>query len=171
MSFTVWEIRGDEEWDSVISFHDKLDYEKKLKSFYIEDTTGNKIFEFLSRDAYQRLTDCRLSSDQKRGMIEFHRYVVNGQQAPVFDRHEDDHGGVHYCVNTVVYYLYKDPQIKGGNLTIYVGESEHHIDTRPLHGYIRAVAFAGNITHCATNMVGKGNRDCIVVQLFCTRRN
>ena len=52
-------------------------------------------------------------------LVEFHRYNIDGSHIPDFRKHCDDHGGVSCNVNTIIYYLQKDPTVSGGNLIIY----------------------------------------------------
>jgi len=115
----------------------------------------------------QRITDCRLHSCDSDGLIEFHRYNVNESCRPIFDDHEDDYGGVHFAVNTVIYYLRKDPTVRGGDLII----KSIQFDVAPTDDKIQIVCFSGDVTHRVTPMIGQGVRECIVVQLKCTNRS
>jgi hypothetical protein len=140
--------------------------------FYIESCKYRWPNEFdydmerLIQDAKQRLDLCHLKSYANKGMVEIHNYNVNGKCKFVFGKHEDDYGGVDFCVNTVIYYLTKSDTIHGGDLVI----GQEIINVRPLKDYYKVVCFAGDVTHDVTPMKGVGQRLSIVVQLFTNDR-
>ncbi len=113
---------------------------------------------------------CLLSNnfcaDDTYGLVELHSYNVKGQKNPIFGEHIDDYGGITCKVNTIIYYIRKDPGIVGGNLR--VGNKIY--DCSPPPEMIRTICMPGNIYHEVIPMSGKGIRKCVVVQLRCEQR-
>ena len=167
--FKVWDVEIDPTWSSLIEWLDSINIQKSDKYTLSFDNIHQPIsphwhnlLSILIQDAYERLDNSRLQSQKDKGLMEFHYYKINGPTKTIFDEHEDDYGGIGYKVNTVIYYFRKDQGVIGGDLQF--GKYTLPVNS-PVDGYFRAVAFAGNITHCVTPMDGEGIRHCIVIQL------
>jgi hypothetical protein len=156
-------------------FHKAIENKKNILMPYaisVEELKPNidsNLIE-LVQDAKKRLGEIELTIDETKGVIEFHKYTISGKLNPIFPEHEDDFGGVNYKVETVIYYVRKDSGVTGGDIRVYKDESTFDtINTAPVKGKIRVVAFSGTVTHTATEMDGEGERWCIVVQLYSKR--
>lgn len=138
---------------------------KKTIAYGSELQKPSKITHLLN-NAKSLLANNGMDADCTYGLVERHSYNVKGKASPIFDEHCDDHGGIDCAVSTVIYYLRKDPTIIGGDLLI----EGILINCTPPDGAIRVVCLAGNVLHQVTQMSGKGNRECVVVQLRCPSR-
>jgi hypothetical protein len=177
--FRVWDVKchdlpGILEMSCKLFEHEQEEVKNtcKRKQFSIESKKyrwadeWNSQMNMLIRDAEERLDACNLDSLPTRGLIEFHNYSIDGKCKFIFGEHEDDCGGVGYCVNTVIYYLIKSDNVQGGDLKV----QKELIDVRPLKDHYKVVCFAGNVLHDVTPMEGLGQRMSVIVQLYTESR-
>lgn len=105
------------------------------------------------------------------GIVEYHKYTDTREIYLAL--HEDDYGGVNYCVNTVIFYPTKT--LHGANINIYREDNEdtliETLDVTPRDDDIKIIYMEGNVFHRITDILSDGVRECIVVQLKCTNRN
>lgn len=106
---------------------------------------------------------------------ESHQYVVDSPTEAEFETHQDDFGVNNYKVNTIIYYLQKDPTIIGGNFIVYpnvtasdlgfgfIESQQTKIITPVKSGTM--ILLKGNLAHRGQEMDGKGLRRSIVIQI------
>lgn len=136
---------------------------KKFINKYIDNKTISRLeyidilpdLKNLIENTKKIMNEYSYNINYLRFYVEFHKYNINGCHHSEFDWHEDDYGPVNYNVCTMIYYLYKDDTIVGGNLEFKGQEIE-------IKGN-QVILFNGNIQHRATLMNGKGVRKSIVI--------
>lgn len=79
----------------------------------------------------------------------------------VLGLHEDDGATTKYKVNTMIFYLEKSENIKGGDLLVQINNKNTIIPIKKG----MAIAFRGNLLHVPTKCLGEGIRECIVFQI------
>jgi hypothetical protein len=129
-------------------------------------------------EAYYYLSSNGFNIDKTNGLIEFWKYSCDGKKVTSnLDMHEDDYGGLPYCVETCIFYLQKDPNIIGGNLLYQEVINKwgfglfSNIVQKKLEIQNNMVALlGGNLYHRPQSINGKGTRKCIVVQFMSISR-
>ena len=107
-------------------------------------------------EAVTLLRSHKFKINPEKVYIEMHRYEVDDNTLdPEFDWHVDDDNVLDGPVCTVIFYISKDPGIKGGNLEF---ESCIISIAPPM-----SVMFTGDLLHRPGSMSGHGVRDSVVV--------
>jgi hypothetical protein len=103
-----------------------------------------------------------MNVNPKKYLVECWNYKCNHKKLKSFlAEHEDDFGGINCKVNTIIFYLRKDPTIIGGDLKVNI---KGNVNIIPIvEGDI--IIMKGNILHQPTTLEGFGQRNCIVVQM------
>lgn len=132
------------------------------------DQIFSKSFELLQNHGFTNTL-------KTKAYIEYHGYT-DGNSMP-FEEHVDDYGAIDFNCNTIIFYLTNS--IQGGNLEILENiskikheskfESLNVYNTHPECGEIVIICLEGNVWHNITKMRSVGIRECIVVQMECSR--
>ncbi len=93
--------------------------------------------------------------------VDFHRYYINNEKYETdLTWHTDDKGATPYNVNTIIFYLRKDPTLKGGNLLYKKNSNIHKININKNN----ILLMRGDLIHKPEDIDGYGRRESIVVQ-------
>ena len=113
-------------------------------------------------------------------LLEFHTYATSFEEYKegLLDKHTDDKTGVPYKTITLIWYLIKDPEVDGGNISFFkdyddekgikINIWESDFDPKKLYSKDRKkcilLMFKGNIEHQPEAIKGQGERSAIVFQ-------
>jgi hypothetical protein len=106
-------------------------------------------------------------------LVEFHTYATTHSERHLglLKKHVDDEGAVSYNTITMIWYLIKDKDVEGGNITFYAPQPpdrEVKINLWEQMGDVRencvCLIFKGDIVHSPESMGGRGERSAIVFQ-------
>jgi len=121
---------------------------------------NSSITKFISQSA-NLLLEKGFNINKNNFHVDFHRYYLNNESYETdFTWHKDDKGATSYNVNIIIFYLRKDPTLKGGNL-LY----KKDINIRKINiNKNNIVLMRGDLIHKPENLQGYGRRDSIVIQ-------
>lgn len=158
-------------------FHDKIISRKQdrqdatqITKVFNEKNTPKELEELFIRDlAIHHLANAGLEVNPHQFMIEYWRYRCFGDKLGAsLPRHKDSYGTMLCPINTCIFYIRKDPTLKGGNLNIYSNSPIRLVSAYPAEivesTSNKIVCMDGDITHSITPFEGFGIRDAIVVQ-------
>tara|TARA_B100000902_G_scaffold392666_1_gene445444 strand:- start:1350 stop:2270 length:921 start_codon:yes stop_codon:yes gene_type:complete len=116
-------------------------------------------------------------------LLEFHTYILKNIETPKtgeLDIHTDDRQGVTYDTITLIWYLYKDDSIDGGNISFYkdgysvkkkqeevllkIFDDSTTITSNNKNKKCTCLIFTGDIEHSPQKLSGTGVRKSIVFQ-------
>lgn len=149
--------------------HDKKDVTQITKVFS-KKRQPQELEELFIRDlAIHYLANSGLEVNPHKFMIEFWRYRCFGDKlGAALPRHKDSYGIMLCPINTCIFYIRKDPTLRGGNLNIYDRAPIGRILIKPREiiesTCNKIVCMNGDIVHSITPFQGFGIRDAIVVQ-------
>ena len=93
--------------------------------------------------------------------VDFHRYFINNEKYETdLTWHTDDKGATPYNVNTVIFYLRKDPTLKGGNFLYKENTNIQKINISKNN----ILLMRGDLIHKPEDIDGYGRRESIAVQ-------
>jgi hypothetical protein len=101
--------------------------------------------------------------DKKYGKIEFWKYEcdnVNNRNESPLTEHKDDDQDLGYRMYAVIFYI-SNTFDSGGSLFIHEKDEKIKICTKDE----KVVVMKGDVLHSIEEMVGKGKRECIVIQV------
>ena len=103
-------------------------------------------------------------------LIEFHTYILKNIQTPTkgdFSIHVDDEAGVNYKTITLIWYIHKNVEVDGGNISFYDQKGNEiffDIFKKDDETVCKCLIFTGDINHAPQPLSGTGTRKCIVFQ-------
>lgn len=119
---------------------------------------------FLLRAATRIMNELGFKVRNKRREIlfEHHMYSVNGPVETMIGLHRDNHSGVDGKVHTMIIFIKKDEQIKGGNF-IYIDDDSKEVIVETKPGMF--IIIDGDLEHTPQSLNGSGVRSSIVIQI------
>ena len=145
---------------------------KRKKAFqtkYVSGKKGYKKSKAIFDKALSVLEENNITNiDKKYSYMEFHKRNSGFEKKDFgswFSWHKDDYATVSWPCYSVIFYLRKDPTLKGGNLQYKLDGTEH---VAPISSST-ILQFKGDIEHCPEPTTGFGCRDIIVI--FVKRTN